>query len=49
MNTAANEIVIERMVKPISFAPVRAASIGGSPISMCRTIFSSITMASSTT
>ena len=49
MNTAASEIVIERMVKPISFEPLKAASSGFSPCSMWRTMFSSMTMASSTT
>ena len=49
MNTATSEIVIEMMVKPISREPFRAAVIGCSPASMWRTMFSSITMASSTT
>ncbi len=49
MNTAASETVIERIVKATSFDPANAASIGDFPISMCRTMFSSITMASSTT
>ena len=49
MNTAASDSVIEIMVNPISRAPANAACMGGSPISMCRTMFSSITMASSTT
>ena len=49
MNTAASDRVMETMVKPISRAPRKAASIGRSPISMWRTMFSSITMASSTT
>ena len=49
MNTAASEVVIVRIVKPISFEPLSAASSGASPASMCRTMFSSITMASSTT
>ena len=40
---------METMVKPISLEPVRAACIGFSPFSICRTIFSSMTMASSTT
>ncbi len=47
--TAASEIVIDRMVKPISRAPRSAASNGRSPCSMWRTMFSSMTMASSTT
>ena len=49
INTAASDIVIDRMVKPISPAPSMAACIGVLPISMWRTMFSSITMASSTT
>ena len=48
-NTAASEIVIETIVNAISFEPRNAASSGGSPRSMCRTMFSSITIASSTT
>jgi hypothetical protein len=49
MKTAASEIVIERIVKPISLEPLSAASNGFSPRSMCRTMFSSMTIASSTT
>ena len=49
MNTATSENVIEMMVKPISLAPLSAASNGRMPFSMWRTMFSSITMASSTT
>ena len=49
MNTAASEIVIDRIVKPISLAPLRAASMRLSPASMWRTMFSSMTTASSTT
>ena len=49
MNTAPSEQVIEMMVKPISREPRSAACIGRSPASMCRTMFSSMTMASSTT
>ena len=49
IKTAASDSVMETIVKPISRAPRKAASIGRSPSSMCRTIFSSITMASSTT
>ena len=49
INTAASDRVMEIMVKPISRAPLKAACMGGSPISMWRTMFSSITMASSTT
>ena len=49
MNTATSEMVMERMVKPISREALMAASRRDSPISMWRTMFSSITMASSTT
>ena len=49
MNTATSDMVIERMVKPISREPLSAAAKGFSPCSMWRTMFSSITMASSTT
>ena len=49
MNTATSESVIDRMVNPISLAPSSAACIGGLPPSMWRTMFSSITIASSTT
>ena len=49
MNTAASDVVIVRIVKPISCDPFSDASSGPSPFSMCRTMFSSITMASSTT
>ena len=49
MKTAASESVMERMVKPISRAPSMAACMRGLPISMWRTMFSRITMASSTT
>ena len=49
MNTAISENVIEMMVKPISRAPLSAASNGRMPPSMWRTMFSSITIASSTT
>ncbi len=49
MNTAASDVVIVRMVKPISRDPFSAASSGASPCSMWRTMFSSITIASSTT
>ena len=48
MKTAASDSVIEIMVKPISPAPRIAASNGRSPASMWRTMFSIITMASST-
>ena len=49
MNTATSDSVIERMVKPISREPSSAASIADFPCSMWRWMFSSITMASSTT
>ena len=49
MKTAARDRVMLTIVKPISLAPSRAALSGGLPISMCRTMFSSMTMASSTT
>jgi hypothetical protein len=49
MKTAASEIEIDMIVKPISPAPCRAACIGVFPSSMCRTMFSIMTTASSTT
>ncbi len=49
MNTAARDRVMDTMVKPISLDPRNAASRGASPCSMWRTMFSSMTMASSTT
>ncbi len=50
MNTATSEIEIEMMVKPISRAPLSAASNADSPSSsMWRKMFSSMTIASSTT
>ena len=49
MNTAASDSVMETMVKPISAEPSKAAVCGSLPISWWRTIFSSMTMASSTT
>src|SRR5258707_213869 len=49
MNTAISETVSEMTVKPISRAPRSAACIGVSPSSMWRTMFSIITIASSTT
>ena len=49
MKTAVSDRVMDRMVKPTSAAPSNAALSGGLPISMWRTMFSSITMASSTT
>ena len=49
MNTATSESVMDTIVKEISRAPRRAASMGDMPCSTCRTMFSSITIASSTT
>ena len=49
MNTADRDRVIETIVNPISREPSSAACIGRFPISIWRTMFSSITMASSTT
>ena len=49
MKTAASDVVIVRIVKPISRDPLRDASSRPSPASMWRTMFSSITIASSTT
>src|SRR5260370_21524035 len=49
INTATSETVIDTIVKPISREPFKAASIALSPSSMRRTMFSSITTASSTT
>ena len=49
MNTAASDSVIDTIVKPISCAPSNVACIRGWPISICRVMFSSITIASSTT
>ena len=49
MNTAISDSVSEITVKPISRAPRSAASNGDSPSSIWRTMFSIITMASSTT
>jgi hypothetical protein len=49
MKTAASDSVMETIVNPISLEPLSAACITLSPISMWRTMFSSMTMASSTT
>ena len=49
MNTAESDVVIVTIVEPTSAAPSRAACMRGLPISMWRTMFSSTTMASSTT
>ncbi|MNZ91229.1 hypothetical protein D3C78_1102040 [compost metagenome] len=48
-NTATSDTFIDSKVKPTSLAPRKAAFIGGWPSSMCREMFSSTTMASSTT
>ena len=47
--TAASVIVIDTIGTKISFMPTMAASTGFSPSSICRWMFSSTTMASSTT
>ena len=49
ISTATSETVSDTSVKPISFAPASAASIGGLPASRWRAMFSIMTMASSTT
>ena len=49
MNTAISDRLIETTVKPTSRAPCSAASIRDMPASMCREMFSSTMMASSTT
>ena len=49
MKTAASDSVIDRIVNAISFDASKEACMGGLPISMWRTMFSSITIASSTT
>ena len=49
MKTAMSDRLIESTVKAISLAPTRAASRGVKPASMWRVMFSSTTMASSTT
>ena len=48
-NTAISTSVVAMTAKPISFEPLMEASTAGSPASMRRTMFSSTTMASSTT
>jgi len=48
MNTATSETVIDITVKPICRAPMIAACSGGRPRSVWRTMFSIITIASST-
>ena len=49
MNTATSDVLIDSTVNPISRAPFRAACTGESPRSRYRVMFSSTTMASSTT
>ncbi len=49
MKTATSDTEIEKMVKAISFEPWIAALKGSIPPSTWRTMFSSITIASSTT
>ena len=49
MKTAANDSVIDTIVKPISLAPSNVACNAGLPISIWRAMFSSMTIASSTT
>ena len=49
MKTAISDTLIESTVKPTSRAPLRAASRGDMPCSMCLDTFSSTTIASSTT
>ncbi len=49
ISTAISEKVSEISVKPICLAPLSAALRGVSPSSRCRAMFSSMTMASSTT
>ena len=48
-NTAISEAVIDTTVKPTSCAPTSAACTRGMPASTWRVMFSSTTMASSTT
>src|SRR5579862_3195123 len=49
MKTAMSEMLIDRTVKPISSAPLRAACMGFMPLSRWRVMFSMTTIASSTT
>ena len=49
INTAINETVKDKIVNPICSAPFNAACMGGSPASIYREMFSTMTMASSTT
>ena len=48
-NTAISDRLIDSTVNPTSRAPCSAACSRGSPISMCRVMFSTTTIASSTT
>ncbi len=48
-NTAISDRLMEITVKPTSRAPSKAARMRGTPASMWRDVFSSTTMASSTT
>ena len=48
-NTAARDSVMDTIVNEISREPSSAAGSGFFPCSRCRTMFSSITIASSTT
>ena len=49
MKTAIRDEVIERIVNPISWLPFSAACIGVIPSSIWRLMFSTTTIASSTT
>jgi len=49
MNTATRLMLIDSTVKPTSDAPTSAASSRPMPCSRCRVVFSSTTIASSTT
>ncbi len=49
MKTAISETLMEKTVKPISWAPFSAAAKGSMPSSRWRVMFSMTTMASSTT
>src|ERR1700679_1072130 len=49
MNTAISDMLMERMVNPISRDPSKAARLGAMPVSRRREIFSTTTIASSTT
>src|ERR1035438_9258099 len=49
IKTAISDMLMDKMVKPISFEPWNAAFIGGMPASRRRDMFSITTIASSTT